>query len=137
MALVFFLSLIAFAQLDKIECKTMHNRRHEKRNSFHSCLPQSMQSVIYMSDAGERQIETMRWGFKLPDRVLHRSPVVTANWRCVQEPVTSYASVPLSRRIRCTSWTPCSTTRGVCRSRSVALAKAAPIKTISRLRMHV
>ena len=32
--------------------------------------PQSMQPVIYTNDAGERQIEMMRWGFKLPDRLL-------------------------------------------------------------------
>lgn len=32
--------------------------------------PQSMQPVIYTNDAGERQIELMRWAFKLPDRLL-------------------------------------------------------------------
>ena len=32
--------------------------------------PQSMQPVIYLDDDGERQIEMMRWGFKLPDRLL-------------------------------------------------------------------
>jgi putative SOS response-associated peptidase YedK len=32
--------------------------------------PQSMQPVIYTSDAGERQIELMRWAFKLPDKLL-------------------------------------------------------------------
>jgi putative SOS response-associated peptidase YedK len=32
--------------------------------------PQSMQPVIYTNEAGERQIEIMRWGFKLPDRLL-------------------------------------------------------------------
>ncbi|HEY4381408.1 MAG TPA: SOS response-associated peptidase [Acidobacteriaceae bacterium] len=32
--------------------------------------PQSMQPVVYRNDAGERQIEMMRWGFKLPDRLL-------------------------------------------------------------------
>lgn len=32
--------------------------------------PQSMQPVIYTNDAGERQLELMRWGFKLPDRLL-------------------------------------------------------------------
>ncbi len=32
--------------------------------------PQSMQPVIYINEAGERQIEMMRWGFKLPDRLL-------------------------------------------------------------------
>ena len=31
--------------------------------------PQSMQPVIYLDD-GERRIEMMRWGFKLPDRML-------------------------------------------------------------------
>jgi putative SOS response-associated peptidase YedK len=31
--------------------------------------PQSMQPVIYTND-GERQIELMRWAFKLPDRLL-------------------------------------------------------------------
>jgi putative SOS response-associated peptidase YedK len=32
--------------------------------------PQSLQPVIYLSDDGERHIEMMRWGFKLPDRLL-------------------------------------------------------------------
>jgi putative SOS response-associated peptidase YedK len=32
--------------------------------------PQSMQPVIYTNEAGERQVEMMRWGFKLPDRLL-------------------------------------------------------------------
>ena len=32
--------------------------------------PQSMQPVIHMNDDGERQIEMMRWAFKLPDRLL-------------------------------------------------------------------
>jgi putative SOS response-associated peptidase YedK len=32
--------------------------------------PQSMQPVVYTNEAGERQIEMMRWGFKLPDRLL-------------------------------------------------------------------
>jgi len=32
--------------------------------------PQSMQPVIYTNDAGERQMELMRWAFKLPDRLL-------------------------------------------------------------------
>jgi putative SOS response-associated peptidase YedK len=32
--------------------------------------PQSMQPVIYTNDDGERQIELMRWAFKLPDRLL-------------------------------------------------------------------
>jgi putative SOS response-associated peptidase YedK len=32
--------------------------------------PQSMQPVIYINEAGERQIEMMRWGFKLSDRLL-------------------------------------------------------------------
>lgn len=32
--------------------------------------PQSMQPVIYLDDHGERRIEMMRWGFKLPDRLL-------------------------------------------------------------------
>lgn len=32
--------------------------------------PQSMQPVIYTNEVGERQIEMMRWGFKLPDRLL-------------------------------------------------------------------
>ena len=30
--------------------------------------PQSLQPVIFTNDAGERQIELMRWAFKLPDR---------------------------------------------------------------------
>lgn len=32
--------------------------------------PQSMQPVVYTNEAGECQIEMMRWGFKLPDRLL-------------------------------------------------------------------
>lgn len=32
--------------------------------------PQSMQPVIYQNADGERQIELMRWAFKLPDRLL-------------------------------------------------------------------
>lgn len=32
--------------------------------------PQSMQPIIYTNEEGERQIEMMRWGFKLPDRLL-------------------------------------------------------------------
>lgn len=32
--------------------------------------PQSFQPVILRNDAGERQIELMRWAFKLPDRLL-------------------------------------------------------------------
>jgi putative SOS response-associated peptidase YedK len=32
--------------------------------------PQSMQPVVYVNETGERQIEMMRWGFKLPDRLL-------------------------------------------------------------------
>jgi len=32
--------------------------------------PQSMQPIIYTNEIGERQIEMMRWGFKLPDRLL-------------------------------------------------------------------
>ncbi|HEU4634810.1 MAG TPA: SOS response-associated peptidase family protein, partial [Edaphobacter sp.] len=32
--------------------------------------PQSMQPVIYTNHAGERQMELMRWAFKLPDRLL-------------------------------------------------------------------
>jgi len=32
--------------------------------------PQSMQPVIYTNDAGERQMELMRWASKLPDRLL-------------------------------------------------------------------
>jgi putative SOS response-associated peptidase YedK len=30
--------------------------------------PQSMQPVIYLNDDGERQLEMMRWAFKLPDK---------------------------------------------------------------------
>lgn len=32
--------------------------------------PQSMQPVIYVDEYGERRIEMMRWGFKLPGRLL-------------------------------------------------------------------
>ncbi len=32
--------------------------------------PQSLQPVIYLDEQGERRIEMMRWGFKLPDRLL-------------------------------------------------------------------
>jgi hypothetical protein len=32
--------------------------------------PQSLQPVIFTNDHGERQIELMRWTFKLPDKLL-------------------------------------------------------------------
>ena len=32
--------------------------------------PGSVQPVVFLNDDGERQIELMRWGFKLPDRLL-------------------------------------------------------------------
>jgi hypothetical protein len=32
--------------------------------------PQSLQPVIFTNDRGERQIELMRWAFKLPDKLL-------------------------------------------------------------------
>jgi len=32
--------------------------------------PGSIQPVVLANDSGERQIEAMRWGFKLPDRLL-------------------------------------------------------------------
>jgi putative SOS response-associated peptidase YedK len=32
--------------------------------------PQSLEPVIYLDEHGERRIEMMRWGFKLPDRLL-------------------------------------------------------------------
>ena len=32
--------------------------------------PQSMQPIIFTNEAGERQVEMMRWGFRLPDRLL-------------------------------------------------------------------
>jgi len=32
--------------------------------------PQSLQPVIFTNNDGERQIELMRWAFKLPDRLL-------------------------------------------------------------------
>jgi putative SOS response-associated peptidase YedK len=32
--------------------------------------PQSLQPVIFTNESGERQIELMRWAFKLPDRLL-------------------------------------------------------------------
>ena len=35
--------------------------------------PQSMQPVIFTNDAGERQMELMRWAFKLPDRLLFKA----------------------------------------------------------------
>jgi putative SOS response-associated peptidase YedK len=48
------------------------------------CAPGSVQPVIYMKD-GEREIGEMRWGFKLPDRLLFnaRSDSVTTSpfWR--------------------------------------------------------
>ena len=34
------------------------------------CAPGSMQPVVYESSEGERSITAMRWGFKLPDRLL-------------------------------------------------------------------
>src|SRR5437868_5283555 len=48
------------------------------------CAPGSIQPVIYLKD-GERQVGEMRWGFKLPDRLLFnaRSDSVTTSafWR--------------------------------------------------------
>src|ERR1700744_2378794 len=32
--------------------------------------PGSMQPVVFVNENGERQLELMRWGFKLPDRLL-------------------------------------------------------------------
>ena len=32
--------------------------------------PQSLQTVIFTNEDGGRQIELMRWAFKLPDRLL-------------------------------------------------------------------
>jgi putative SOS response-associated peptidase YedK len=32
--------------------------------------PGSVQPVVYLSEAGERELGIMRWGFKLPDRLL-------------------------------------------------------------------
>lgn len=32
--------------------------------------PQSLQPVVYTNEHGERQIEMMRWAFKMPDRLL-------------------------------------------------------------------
>ena len=45
--------------------------------------PQSMQPVVFTNEAGERQIEMMRWGFKLPDRLLFNARsegIATANF---------------------------------------------------------
>jgi putative SOS response-associated peptidase YedK len=45
--------------------------------------PQSMQPVVYTNEAGERQVEMMRWGFKLPDRLLFNARsegIATANF---------------------------------------------------------
>jgi putative SOS response-associated peptidase YedK len=47
------------AGLDELECDPGDDLR-----------PQSMQPIIYTNEVGERQIEMMRWGFKLPDRLL-------------------------------------------------------------------
>ena len=48
------------------------------------CAPGSIQPVIYVKD-GERQVGEMRWGFKLPDRLLFnaRSESMTSSsfWR--------------------------------------------------------
>ncbi len=35
-----------------------------------NACPQSFQPVIYLNESGERQIELMRWAFKLPDKLL-------------------------------------------------------------------
>jgi putative SOS response-associated peptidase YedK len=32
--------------------------------------PQSKQPVVHLNEAGKRQIEMMRWAFKLPSRLL-------------------------------------------------------------------
>jgi len=45
--------------------------------------PQSMQPIIYTNEAGEREVEMMRWGFKLPDRLLFNARsegIATANF---------------------------------------------------------
>ena len=45
--------------------------------------PGSMQPVVCLSSRGEREIETMRWGFKTPDRLLFNARsegVATANF---------------------------------------------------------
>ncbi|CAN5615931.1 hypothetical protein BH10ACI4_BH10ACI4_02150 [soil metagenome] len=42
-----------------------------------------MQPVVYTNEVGERQIEMMRWGFKLPDRLLFNARsegIATANF---------------------------------------------------------
>jgi putative SOS response-associated peptidase YedK len=40
------------------------------------CAPGSVQPVIYMQ-GGERQVGEMRWGFKLPDRLLYNARSAT------------------------------------------------------------
>ncbi len=47
--------------------------------------PQSMQPVIYTNKAGERQIEMVGWGFKLPAPLLFNArseSIAQANCRC-------------------------------------------------------
>jgi putative SOS response-associated peptidase YedK len=60
------------------------------------CAPGSIQPVIYMKN-GERQIGEMRWGFKLPDRLLFnaRSDSITTSpfWR---ERLSNRCIVPAS-----------------------------------------
>ena len=45
--------------------------------------PQSMQPIIYTNEADQREVDMMRWGFKLPDRLLFNARsegIATANF---------------------------------------------------------
>jgi len=64
--------------------------------------PQSMQPVVYTNEAGERQVKRMRWGFKLPDRLLFNARfegIATTNfwkdafltWRANARPTGRFA----------------------------------------------
>jgi putative SOS response-associated peptidase YedK len=73
--------------------------------------PQSMQPVIYVNESGERQIEMMRWGFKLPDRLLFNARsegIVTAKFwkdaffagRCIApgDAVYEWKTMPMGQK---------------------------------------
>ena len=60
------------------------------------CVPGSVQPDIYMKD-GERKIGEMRWGFKLPDRLLFnaRSDTVATSPFWKERPLDSRGEVGL------------------------------------------
>ncbi len=78
--------------------------------------PGSMQPVVLINEDGERQLELMRWGFKLPDRLLFNvrsEGIDTANFwkesfrerRCIVPADRFYEWVrPESRPDDCPAW---------------------------------